>query len=164
MSVLIDIAEAIKDELNSAAWDVTFSAERSYVDWSEKLVDLNVTHVDVVPWKTSDDLQDDRSEVVYQCEVDILIRRRFGIEEQGSDGRVHIHQMDAMVDLHQAIREFWMPSHADADQTGRRLTAVPNASWVSTRNMADYVRGHFKTRQYTGWIRVTFEITRIPGS
>lgn len=164
MSVLIDIAEAIKDEINSASWHLSFSAQRSYADWSEQLSDLNVVHVDVVPWKSSDDELDDRGEVVYRCETDILIRRRFGSDQQGSDGRVLIAQMDAMLDLHQALREFWMPSQADVSHTGRRLTAVPNASWVSTRNMADYVRTHFKSRQYTGWLRIAFEITRVPGS
>lgn len=165
MAVLSDIADAITTELNGHTWSQAFTAERSYADWNEKLVDAEVLHVDVVPWRTADDELDDRGEITYRCDIDVLIRKRFGLTDQQIDGRIANEDVDDLLGLHQEIREFWLPSHDNVNQTGRRLTDVPNASWVATRSMADYVRPHFKQhRQYTGWLRITFELSRVPGT
>lgn len=163
-AIEIDIAEAIKDELNGEAFSQRFEAERNYADASKLLTDMDTLHVDVVPWRAESTLAD-RGELEYTVETDVVIRKRFGVTEQSpSTGEIPVATIDELMGLRQEISEFFTPS-AVTGQTGRELTAVPNASWQETKVMASYVRPHLKqNRQFTGWIRLTYQVSRAAGS
>lgn len=163
-AVEVDIAEAIKDELNDEDFGIAFQAERNYADVSKMLTDLGTLHVDVVPWKSESELGD-RGELHYTVETDILLRKRFGGSDQDvSTGLIPNADIDSLMELRQKIGEFFTPSQVTS-QTGRELTAQPNAVWESTKCMAAYVRQHLKAnRQFTGWLRVTYSISRAAGS
>lgn len=158
-AVEVDIAEAIKEELNSATFVVKVVAERSEADATVPLTELGTLKVDVVPWTATSSLQD-RAVIGYVVETDILIRKRFESSEQDGEGRVPTVETDRLRQLRQEIAEFFMPSQPT--YTGRALTDVPGAHWRETKVVAAMVRPHFKQyRQFTAWIRVIHQLGRV---
>lgn len=159
-AVEVDIAEAIKDELNDATFSIAFDAERSEADATVPLIELDTLRVDVVPWTATPSLQD-RKVIGYVIETDILIRKRFEPSDQDvATGRIPTAETDALRQLRQEISEFFMPSQPS--YTGRQLTDVPGAHWKETKVVAAMVRPHFKQyRQFTAWIRVTHQLGRV---
>lgn len=163
-AVEVDIAEAIKDELNNYDFGQSFTATRNYSDVATKLETLDQLIVDVVPWSSESSLED-RGELTYTVLTDILIRRRFGMPEQETgSGEIDTDEIDALMELRQKIGEYFTPSQVTG-QDGRRLTDQPNAAWQETKTMAAYVRPHLRQfRQFTGWLRITYQICRAAGS
>ena len=163
-AVEVEIAEAIKDELNSNTWSMEFLAVRSEADPATPLTSLGEVRVDVVPWQPTTELES-RGEILYTVPVDILVRKRFGAADQALDdsGEIDLYETDRLRNLAQEIREFWMPSQTT--KHGRELTAVPNAAWDETRIMAAMVRPHFRQyRQFTAWVRVTYTLSKVAGT
>lgn len=158
-AVEVDIAEAIKDELNDATFSLAFDAERSEADATVPLTGLSTLRVDVVPWLPQPEL-DARGLITYAVDVDILIRKRFPPSDQdASTGRIPTTETDALRYLRQEITEFFLPCQPNQD--GRALTDVADASWQETKVISGMVRPHFKQhRQFTAWLRVTYSISR----
>ncbi len=163
-AIEVDIAEAIADELNGEDFDVVFTATRSYADPSVLLTDLQTLHVDVVPWKAESELVS-RGHLEYTVDTDVLIRQRVGLIDQDVyTGEMPNDVIDDLMHLRQKIGEFFTPSQTTG-QSGRVLTAVPDAAWQATRCMAAYVRPHLKqNRQFTGWLRITYTVQRAAGA
>lgn len=162
-AVEVDIAEAIKSELNSATFSLSFTAVRTEADPTVPLTELGTLRVDVVPWLPQIELAA-RGVLRYVVQTDILIRKRFEPSQQdGTTGLIPSATVDALRKLRQDITELFLPSQPT--QTGRKLTAVPYANWAETTVMSGLVRPHMKQhRQYTGWIRVTYHVPKQWGT
>lgn len=158
-AVEVDIAEAIKDELNSHDFGIAFQAERNEADPTVPLEEINQLRIDVVPWLPLSVLAT-RGTLRYSAPTDILIRKRFeGSQQSISSGRIPKEETDRLRKLRQDIAEFFMPSQTT--NTGRSLTAIPNANWVETKVMAGLVRQHLKLHsQFTGWLRITYAVQK----
>lgn len=158
-AVEVDIAEAIKDELNAHDFGITFRAERSEADASTPLTDLGAVHVDVIPWLPQPEL-DARGTVEYTVQVDVLIRKRFEASEQSQNtGLVPISETDRLRKLRQDITEYFLP--CEPAQSGRRLTAITDATIDELKVMSGMVRPHMKQyRQFTAWLRLTYLTSR----
>lgn len=178
MSVLVDVAEAIKDELAAAFAASTFGAsysrvvpERSYADWDEELTGCRDLRVDVVPVGPNNPTVDTetRGEWSYVVLVDIGVRQWFGSESQDVDtGRIDVSEIDALVRLTQKIGEFFMP--AQSEQTGRALTNLPAAVWLprvgdksGTEYRASFIREHLREiRQFTSIVQLAYGVSKGP--
>jgi len=161
-AVEVDIAEAIKDELNGHDFGIAFCAERSEADVSVPLTTLGLLRVDVVPWLPQQELET-RGDVEYTVDVDVLIRKRFEpSEQQITNGRITTEDTDRLRQLRQDIGEFFLPS--SPTQGSRRLSNFTVASLREVKVMAGLVRGHLKQHhQFTGWLRLTFVVDRVAG-
>lgn len=158
-AVEVDIADAVAAVLNLRDFGVEFTAEFNEADPTVPLEKLNELRVDIVPWMP-DVEPEDRGEVKYSVQIDVLIRKRFNKSHlESATGRVSRTETSALRKLRQDITEFFMPSAPD--NSGTVLTAVPTARWQDTKVMSGLVRGHLKQHhQFTGWIRLTFDISK----
>lgn len=163
-AVEVDIAEAIATALNAEEFSQSFAASMSYADIATALTETDELKVDVVPWKSESELAD-RGELEYTVETDIVIRKRFSVQDQVvTTQEINKDAINEMMQLRQEISEFFTPSQVTG-QTGRSLSSQPNASWQSTKVMASFVRPHLRQfRQFTGWLRITYQICRAAGS
>lgn len=158
-AIIIDVADAIAAELNDHDFGHDYTAERSYGDWDMELSDLEHVHVDVVPAEAKIE-QDDRGETLHTVSIDVGIRKRFGPTTHMSDtGRVDKAEVNALVSLLQTFAEYLSPVGALAG----RLPDVPEAAWDSVQVRALFIKDHLRElRQYTGIIRVTYQVTNDP--
>ena len=165
-AVLIEVADAVSDALNGHDFGIPFTAQRSYADWNDELADLAEVKVDVVPFRSVPDL-DSVGTYEIPVTIDILIRKHFDYSDQDSDQTIPNEIIDPLIKLVQDVWEFFAPSQANGAHTGRlTLTSGLSAAWDSdnpARVMADYVRPHLrKMRQFTGWIRVGYVVSKEP--
>lgn len=153
-AVLVDVADAVKDELASITGLVlAIDPERSYADWDEQLEDLSTLRVDVVPVNVGETELDSRGESRFLCHVDIGVRYRFAPEERESTGRITVSEIDDLLLLLQQFHD-----HFVNNGEGRRLTSYTAAAWTETNVRTWYVREHLREMgQYTGIVRVTYE-------
>lgn len=157
-AVLVDVCEAVKDELELGSFVFAIEPERSYADWDEKLEDLDDLRVDVVPVGVRLTQLDARGELIYQCEIDVGVRKRFSADDHDdATGRIERSEIDDLVLLVEQMHEYFV----DADNNGRRLTNYAAAVWQECSIRASYVREHLRElQQFTGIIRVTYEATK----
>lgn len=153
-AVLVDVAEAVKDELASITGLVlAITPERSYADWDEKLEDLSTLRVDVVPVNVGETELEARGETRFLCHTDIGIRYRFAPEERDSNGRVTVSEIDDLLLLLEQFHD-----HFVNNGEGRRLGTYLAAAWQETNVRTWYVREHLRELgQYTGILRVSYE-------
>ena len=163
-AVLVDVAEEIKEELNTASaagdFSLPFEAVRSWADWDEKLKDLDKLHVDVVSGGAKIKLAD-RVTLDYLVSVDIGIRKRFKDTDRNQDtGQFENASIDALVLLQQEIFEFFAPMSADA---GRALAALPEAVWKEFEPRVWVDRSLLRENdQFMGIARIIHEVSRQP--
>ena len=154
-SVVVDIAEKVKDALNGHVFSQTFTATRGYAEWDKPLEDDDTTlHVDVVPLQPGPDLElSERGTVDYAVEIDIGVRKRLGVASQNdTTGRIETATLDALLLLVEEIAEFF-----PAD----RLTDASTAAWQSTEIKLLWSKKHLRTmRQFFGFLRLTFTATK----
>lgn len=153
MSALVDVATAITTAINAyVSFSLDFEAERSYADWADTLESLDELHVDVVPVPTVDAELETRSEATISVTVDIGIRKRFGANDQDSDGRIDIEAIDALVDLTQEIW-LWLL------QRNYRITDTQQAVWTESNIVTSFRRSDLrKSRQFTAIIRSQYDV------
>lgn len=168
-AILVQVAEAIREELEDADFGVPLAPVRSYADWDLELEDAGELHVDVVPFSAKASIET-RSSLVYSVSVDVGIRKRLGFDEQHADtGQVVNEEIDALLQLTQDIGEYFSP----IGELGGLLEAIPEASWSvdmgsSFRESSSgtdfqimYDRDHLREhRQYTAIIRFNYRVTR----
>jgi hypothetical protein len=148
--IFVDIADAITDAINDATWSQTFTAERSYADWSDKLTDDGTLHVDVVPLQAGPQSElTDRRGVQYLCEFDIGVRYKFADTDNEDDSdRIKVSRIDEFALLIQELAEFFMTD---------RLTDVQTAVWQSTEIKQLYAKPFLREhRQFFGFVRLAF--------
>ena len=142
MSVITDIAEAVKDELNGETFSQEFTAERHYQPLFE-LPDMKTLHVTVVP-KGVEVTPAGRSNNHYDYQVDVAVQKKFGKGDAA--------ELDPLVGLVEEIADFFRL---------RRLTAYPTAVWRRTEHPTVYAPEHMdELRQFTSVLTLTFRVTR----
>jgi len=140
MSIIIDVAEAVKDELNTGSFSADFTAQRLYQPHFE-LEDMKVLHVSVVPASTDLSLAD-RKSARRDVQTHIAVQEKL----QTADN----DEIDALMDLVQEI--------ADHFHT-RRLAAAASAVCTAVENAPIYDQEHMdKWRQFTSLLTLTFRV------
>ena len=122
------VAEAIKDEIAGAGLlSPEDTLRRSWADFEQKLEGVGLT-VDVVPFKIETELES-RSDVGYAVWTDILIRRKFGTNEQdGDSGLIPLDTMDAARQLSQDVYEKFI--YCQSPSRRRRSSAGRARDWA----------------------------------
>ena len=141
MSVIVDIADALTEALNSKEFSVEFEAARDYRPVLE-LQDMKALHVSVVP-KGVTMAPADRSRVQHDVEVDVLVQKK--LDAGDAD------ELDALMSLVEEIAGFLK---------FKRLESV-GALWVKTVNEPIFAPDHIEQlRQFTSVLTVTYRVTR----
>ena len=140
MSVIVDVAEAVKDSLNVGLFGMAFTAERTHVP-SFALAELQDLHVTVVP-KTLGVTNATRTSSYFDCTIDVGIQKSV-------NGDVDV---DAMIDLSQQIIDHLRKNP---------LAGYPEASFVEIGNDPVMSPEHLdQHRQFTGVVTATYRVKR----
>ena len=135
---VIDIADAVKEELNGHTFSQPFTAERAYQPTFE-LADMQTLHVTVVPKSVTTAIAS-RSGDQVDYAVDIGVQKKLG-ENPDTDA-------DEMMALVEEIAGFL---------NRRGLAGTPGMVWVRTQNEPIFSPEHFEQlRQFTSVLTVTY--------
>jgi len=142
VAVIIDIAEAVKNELNAGEFSQEFEAARAYRPVFE-LPEMKTLHVTVVP-KGVEMEGAARSLVQHDYQVDVAVQKKFEKDEPT--------ELDPLMTLVEEIIDFFRL---------RRLKTVENAICVKASNEPVYSQEHMEQfRQFTSVITLTFRVLR----
>ena len=140
MATIVDIAEAVKEELNGGTFSQPFTAERHYQPVFE-LKDMKTLHVTVVPKDIEMQLAT-RSSSQHDCRIDVAIQKKL----ESAD----LAEIDELMGLVEEIIGFL---------SRRKLASVPNALWIKTANEPIYATEHMEQfRQFTSILTLTYRI------
>ena len=140
MARIIDIAEAVKDELNSGTFSQTFTAERHYQPVFE-LKDMKTLHVTVVPKDIELQLAT-RNSSQHDCRIDVAVQKKLETAD--------LAEIDEMMGLVEEIISFL---------SRRKLASVPNALWIKIANEPIYAHEHMEQfRQFTSILTLTYRV------
>ncbi len=140
MSVIVDIAEAVKTELNGHEFSQAFTAERLYRPVFD-LADMKDLHVTVVP-KGVTAVAAGRDRVQHDVQVDIAVQKKVA-NEAGSD---------ELMGLVEEIADFFRL---------RRLAQYPQAVWTGIENDPVFAPEHLEQmNQFTSVLTLTFRVIR----
>ena len=146
MSVIVDIAEAVKTELNAAAdgtFGADFTAERGYVPQFE-LKELEDLKVIVVP-RAREDAAEGRNVAREDVRIDIGVLKKLS----GTEAEM-IAAADTLTTVVEQIIEFFRH---------RRLTEYAAAAWIATANDPIYSPEHWREqRQFTSVVTLTYRV------
>ena len=143
MSLLIEIAEAVKDRLNTTNFGQSFVAQRKYVPVFE-LSEMDSLHVTVVPKATDAELAD-RARLQQDYQIDIGIQKR--IDPDKTD------EVDPLMTLVEKI----------ADHFAALRLENPRAACIHVENRPVFDPEHMQQmRQLTSVLTLTFRTVRIP--
>lgn len=156
-AILVRVAEAIRKELES----ITLSQRverlaRSYGDWEDLLEDNETgLRIDVIPNSCISTLADRGGRIIYECNVSVLLRRRFKSHEV-KNRRIDPTLIDQLVQDLQTVNEFFSPKQPQFQ--ARKLADVPEAAWSDESGIkAPYSRKLLKAPgQYSGWCAVIY--------
>jgi len=149
-ALLVQLADAITEEINSDDWGLDFEAKRSYADWDLKLdADVGLL-VDVVPARRKKLPIENRSLRDHELTVHVGIRRKFAPQSQDTfTGRIETAEVDALIALAEDIE-----SHFDYQE---RLAGMPASALVSANLLGDYDRELlYENRQFVSVIELTY--------
>ena len=136
----MDIAEAVKDELNGGSFSQPFTAERHYQPVFE-LKDMKTMHVTVVPKDIEMQLAT-RSSSQHDCRIDVAIQKKLETAD--------LAEIDAMMDLVEEIAAFLCR---------RKLASVVGALWIKTANEPISATEHMEQfRQFTSILTLTYRL------
>ena len=142
MSVITDIAEAVKDELNGHDFSQEFEAVRLYQPLFE-LPEMKTLHVTVVPRGVEMQVSS-RTLVQHDYGIDVAVQKKFEADDAV--------ELDPLMALVEEISDFFRL---------RRLDAVSAAIWTRTENKPVYSQEHMQQfRQFTSVITLTFRVLR----
>lgn len=143
MSLVIDIAQGVADELNAAApgtFNEAFTAARHYRPMFE-LAELKTLHVTVVP-KGIEITSMGRSVNLHEVSIDIAV-------QQAIDPADHV-ALDDLMELVQRIMDYFRL---------RRLSTPASAIWSRSENAPVYAPEHLEQmRVFTSVVTVTFKV------
>jgi hypothetical protein len=142
MSVITNIAEALKHELNAHDFSMEFEAARDYLPVFD-LQDMQTLHVTVVPAGVT--IQKlDRSRTQSDVQVDIGVQKKLSEADNA--------EIDTLMALVEEIVDFLQ---------FRPLAGLPTALWVSTENNPIFVREHMsEMRQFTSVLTLNYRVAR----
>lgn len=165
-AVVVEVADAAVAATIAAKEDleITVDAIRSYGDVNDDLLDLDVLKIDFIPFLVDANLGT-TTLLEYPHVIDLLVRKKFAASDQGvSDGKIDRAEIDKLVLLMQRLWELFAPSQPN--QAGELVTASGySAKWDpdSTRLMYLFNRQHLKRRQFTGYIRLGYRVSKEVG-
>ncbi|XZE55913.1 hypothetical protein SH139x_001962 [Planctomycetaceae bacterium SH139] len=142
MSTVIQIAESVTAQLNSASFSQTFTAKRLYVP-NFDLEELSELHVSVVP---RDVLLSalDRLTNRYNVRIDIAVQQKF---ESGANAEI-----DPLLNLIEEISDLFRL---------KRLGSLPAARCITIEHPVIYSVEHWEQqRQFTSLLTLTFQLAR----
>ena len=140
MSVIADIAEAVKTALNSHPFSQAFTAQRKYRPAFD-LADMADLHVTVVPkGMTITPVGRDRNQ--HDVQVDVAVQKKVANDSE----------IDGLMALVEEVGDFLR---------FMRLEACPQACWVGTENTPIYAPDHLENlHQFTSVLTFTFRVLR----
>ena len=142
MAVIVDIAEAVKAELNAGQFSQAFTADRTYRPTRE-LVDLKDLRVTVVPRGIGMESAS-RSGGQDEYSVDVAIRKKV------SAGAAGDAEADELMLLVEEIAAFF---------ARRRLVGLEKAIWVRTENVPAFSSDHLEESSvFISLVTVTFRV------
>lgn len=149
-ALLVQLADAVTERINSEDWSLDFLAKRSYADWELKLDQATELLVDVVPVSRKKLPIENRSLRDHQAVVHVGIRKKFPAETQDmATGRVEAAEVDTLIELAEDLE-----THFDHED---RLSRLPEAALVSSRLLGDYDRDLlYENRQFVSVLELTF--------
>lgn len=161
-AVLVEIADAVTDLLNAAAFETyvtdleiadEWEAERSWADWDLELKDAGELLVDVVPVTHDRSELETRGSIVYESSIDIGCRKKFHTADETIEtGRVDAGEVDRFVWLVEKIHEYFCKD---------RFADYQDAVWDSTKIVVACDRKMLKqNRQFFGAVRLTFKTSK----
>lgn len=153
-AVLVQVAEVVAGEIRDHNFGLTFDVERNWADFDVELEEIGKLRCDVVGVVHAGSELDDRGSTNYKCPVDIVIRKRFGQNDQTDCGRIEVAEIDRLVLLVEQIHEFL------CSEDMRRLGDF-DATWESTEIRACASRVHLQKRMFLGVIRVTYDVSQV---
>jgi len=142
MSVITDIAEAVKEDLNAGSFSQPFTAERHYQPLFE-LKDMKTLKVSVVPnGITVNPLG--RGQNQYDVKIDVAVMKKFSKDDAA--------ELDPLMLLVEEIADHFRL---------KRLAGYAGAMWIRTENVPVYAQEHMEQlRQFTSVLTFTFRMQR----
>jgi hypothetical protein len=141
VATILQIADAVVAELNSATFSQSLTAERHYVP-AFKLPDMYTLHVTVVPKSIASSALD-RQRNTFLYEIDLAVQQR-------------TDQSPAMLDALMTLVE----EIADHFRVGP-LASFPGARCVEVKNAPVFAPEHLnELRQFTSLLTLTFRVVR----
>ena len=142
MSLVIDIADAVTDELNAGSFGQPFLAERLYRPEFD-LAEFKTLRVTVVPKGLSTSGLS-RGQDQFDVSVDVAVQKKLQTEDAG--------EIDPLMTLVEEIADTFR---------SRRLSSAPAAVWVKTENVPIYSPDHLETKKlFTSVLTLTFRVGR----
>lgn len=139
-SRIVRVADAVTAELNGHTFSLPFTAVRLYQPQYE-LQEMKALHVTVVP-RGILITPLDRAKCEHDVQIDIAVQKKF---TSGANDEI-----DPLMDLVQEIADFFKQ---------RRLTNLPEAIWIETRNVPVYAPEHMhELRQFTSVLTITLRM------
>jgi hypothetical protein len=141
MSVVVDIADKVVEELNAGSFSQPFTAERAYLPCYalEDVKDLRVT---VVP-KAVDIQAATRTSNQQDIEIDVAVQQKLTAADNA--------EIDPLLALVEEL----------ADHFRFKRFASPDAVWIRTRNEPVYAQEHLdRFRVFTSLLTLTFRTFR----
>jgi len=142
MSLVADIAEAVKDELNAHDFSMEFEAARGYLPLFD-LPEMKDLHVTVVPKGLAVE-GGSRKASQHDVQVDVAVQKKLEAADNA--------EMDDLMSLVEEISDFLR---------FRRLEGFPGAAWLKVENAPVYSQEHLsEMRQFTSVLTVTYRVMR----
>jgi len=138
--VAIDIAEAVKDEINDHTFSVAITAARAFVPKFD-LKDMSTLHVTVVP-KALDVTTATRTSATNDVAVDVAVQKIVDPDD--------IVAGDVLMSIVQEIADFFV----------RRKLTDPVASWIRTEQVLYSPEDMNEKRLFTNVLTFTFRTVR----
>ena len=140
MATIIDIAEAVKEELNGGTFSQTVTAERHYQPTFD-LQDMKSLHVTVVPKDIEMQLAT-RSSSQHDCRIDVAIQKKVAVGDMA--------ELDELMGLVEEVIAFL---------SRRKLSSVSNALWIKTANEPIFAQEHLEQfGQFTSILTLTYRL------
>jgi len=142
LSTVLNIADAVVAELNSATLSQSVQAVRLFVP-NFDLKDMKDLHVSVVP-RELHVRGLDRHRNSYDAAIDLAVQKKF---KKGDAAEI-----DPLVGLAEEIADLFRL---------KRLTSFPGAVWVGTDHRVLYSREHWdQFNQFTSLLTLTFRVAK----
>lgn len=154
-SIVLDVAEAVRQQIAAGTWSQDFDLERSYADWSLDLKQPSAKpRVDVVPNGTQQLVEQTTNDgrLSYTISIDVAVRFKFAASDQDDDtGRIELDAIDNLMPLPQ---ELWEALPA-------RLDTMSNAVYSDTKILANPDKKSLRElRQFLAVFRLVFIVDR----
>ncbi len=142
MALVIDIAEAVKEELTAKTFSQAFTAQRYYQPLFN-LEEMQDLHVSVVPNSLMVH-PFGRNLNQYEVKIDVAVQKKFQTDDA--------IELDPLMTLVEEIADHFRL---------KRLTVLPVAIWVKTENVPIYAQEHMEQlRQFSSILTFTFRVSR----